>query len=86
MSGDEAVAIYDVALHAEIATAMADKFVDFFERAFVEQEVNALARRQFSLCVLLLPPLLAPAGFGGRMAAAQLFQPVVRHSSSTVAK
>ena len=53
-------------LHAEIDAAMADEFVEFFEGAFVEQQIDALARGElagfvFSLAALEPPPASASA-------------------------
>ena len=47
--------------HAEIVRAMLDEHVPFLERAFVEEKVNALARRQLALGVLGVDAPLAPA-------------------------
>ncbi len=45
IASDEAVAGDDLFLHAEIAAAMGDQLIEFFEGAFVEQQFDALARR-----------------------------------------
>ena len=59
MSRDDTVAGYHMVLHAEIATAMRDELVDFLEGAGVEQELDALARRQLARGVLAAEALLA---------------------------
>ena len=55
---------------------MADQLVHLFERAFVEQQIDALARRQLAFRVLPLHPLLAAARFGIGMTAPDLCQSV----------
>jgi hypothetical protein len=40
-----------------------DQFVDFFEGAGIEQEIDALARRQLACGVLLVEAVLAAAQF-----------------------
>ena len=53
---------------------MRDQLVGLFEGAFVEQELDALARRHLALLVLALAALFAAAGFGERVAALQFGQ------------
>ena len=48
-------------LHAEFVAAVFDEHVELLEGAFVEQEVDALARGQLALGVLGRDALLAPA-------------------------
>ena len=48
---------------------------DLLERAFIEQEFDALAGGQLAFLVLPLAPLRSAAGFGGRVPPAQLFEP-----------
>ena len=43
VAGDDAVARRPVLLHAEVVAAVLDEHVPFLERAFVEQQVEALA-------------------------------------------
>ena len=62
-AGDEAVARGTLILHPEIDAAVADEFVELFEGVFIEEKIDALARRQLAGFVLAL------AAFG---AAAQL--------------
>ncbi|MCY1501081.1 hypothetical protein D9M68_351420 [compost metagenome] len=61
-TGDDAIARDLLALHAEIDAAMRDVHVVFFERAFIEQHLDAFARRQLALAVLGVDPSLAAAG------------------------
>jgi hypothetical protein len=54
VAGDDAVARDDLRVHAEVAAAVRDELVDLLEGAGIEQQVDALARRQLALLVLLL--------------------------------
>ena len=65
-SGDKAVARRALLLHAKIDAAVADKFVELFEGAFIEQQMDALARGQLAGFVLAFAALRAAAGFGFR--------------------
>ena len=67
MAGDDAVAGDDLLVHAEVAAAVGDELVDLFERAGIEQQVDALARGQLAGVVLLLQPLLAAAELGAAL-------------------
>ena len=60
-AGDDAVAGDFGFLHAEFVAAVFDEHVELLERAFVEQKLNALARRQLAFGVLRRMALLAPA-------------------------
>ena len=66
----------DLFLHAEIAAAVADQLVDFLKRAFVEQQIDALARGEFSFLVLPRAAFLAASGFGDGVAAAQFVEAI----------
>jgi hypothetical protein len=56
---------------------MRDEFVQFFEGAFIQQQVDALSRRQFPRFVFALAPRGASALFRSRAATAQfLYFPV----------
>jgi hypothetical protein len=59
---------------------MADQLVHLFERAFVQQQVDALARRQLAFLMLPLLALLAAAGFGIGVAAAHFHHSVRGHT------
>ena len=63
MAGDNAVARHNLVLHAEIAAAMRDQLVDFFERAVIEQEVDPLAGGELAAVVLALLSVGAAAQF-----------------------
>ena len=60
-AGHHAVARHPLFFHAEIAAAMLDEHVVFFEAVQIEQHVEPLARRQFALGMLGLDPPLAAA-------------------------
>jgi hypothetical protein len=53
---------------------MANKLVEFLERAFVEKQVDTLARRKFAGFMLAFPPFRTAACLGLRASAAQFFQ------------
>jgi hypothetical protein len=55
---------------------MADEFVELFERAFVEEQVDAFARAEFSLLVFALAAFGATACFGFDVELAKLFEAV----------
>ena len=71
-AGDETVAGRPLLLHPEIIAAVRDKFVEFFKRAFIEQQRDALAGRELAGLVLALAALRAAAGFRFGVAPAQL--------------
>src|SRR5262249_2646416 len=77
VAGDEAVAGRTLIFHAEVDAAMADKFVELFEGAFVEQQIDALACSQLAGLVLALAALRATASFGFGGTAAQFFKRIV---------
>ena len=60
--------------------AVADQLVHLLERAFVEQQVDALARRELAFFVLPLHALLAAARFGIGVAAAHFGESVRGHT------
>ena len=64
MAGDHAVAGHDLLLHAEVAAAMGDELVDLLEGAGVEQQIDALARRQLAGVVLAAQAVLSAAELG----------------------
>ena len=53
---------------------MGDEAVSLFEGAFVEQELDALARRHFAFFVLALAAFFSAAFFGQTIAAFQFLQ------------
>ncbi len=60
-AGDDAVARHVLLLHAEIGAAMLDEHVEFLEGIAVEQQFDALARRQLAFGVLGVDAPLAAA-------------------------
>ena len=64
VAGDEAVAVKLLLGHAEVVAAVRDQLVGLLEGAFVEQELDALARRHLAFLVLLLAALFPAAFFG----------------------
>src|ERR1700735_2789978 len=73
VTGDEAIAWRALHFPAEIGGMVADKLVELFEGAFVEQQVNAFARAEFSLLVLAFATLGSAARFSFSVELAQLF-------------
>jgi hypothetical protein len=65
--GDHAVARHDLPRHPEVATPVCDELVDLLEGTGIEEQVNAFARRQFSVLVLLPHTSLAAALFGAAL-------------------
>ena len=60
-AGDDAVAGDFLLLHAEIAGAVLDEHVEFFERIAVHEQFDALARGELAALVLRLDARLAAA-------------------------
>ena len=56
---------------------VADKLVEFFESAFVEKQIDPLARAELALLVLALAAFGAAARFGFRVSFAELFEAIV---------
>ncbi len=67
MPGDHAVARDDLVGHAEVEAAMGDELVELFECARIEEQLHALAGRQFSRGVLALDPIGAAAELGAAL-------------------
>ena len=59
IAGDHAIAGGALLFQAEVVRAVRDQHVQFFEAAFVEQQVEALARREFAPGVLRRNALFA---------------------------
>jgi hypothetical protein len=55
---------------------VAGEFVEFFEGAFVEQKIDALARGELAFFVLAGAAFVASAGIGPSVAAAEFFETV----------
>ncbi len=58
VAGDEPIAVDDLLVHSKVAAAVPDQLVHFLECAFVQQQIDALARGKFALIVLPLHALL----------------------------
>ena len=76
MAGDQAVAGDDLGVHAEVAAAVLDEFVEFFEGSFVEEEFDAFANGEFAFLVLALAAFRPAAGFRGGVAVAKFFEAI----------
>ncbi len=87
---DRAVAGYDavagdaLSFHPKVAAAMFYEHVPFFKRAWIEQQFDALARREFALLVLRVDPSLATTHFGGGTLFFQLSDDVLHVRSRSV--
>ena len=81
-AGDDAVAGDLLLLHAEIGRAVLDEHVEFLERAFVEEDVDALARGEFAALVLGVDAILAAAEPGDLAAALEFLQHVLHGAIS----
>ena len=64
VAGDDAVAGDDLILHPEVEAAVRDELVDLLEGAGIEQQLDALARRQLAGVVMALQALFAAAQLG----------------------
>ena len=73
VAGHDAVAEVGLLLHVEVGAAVGDEHVEFLERAFVEQQCDALAGRQLALFVLFVDAFLAAAHAGFATLVEQLF-------------
>ena len=73
VAGDDAVTGNDLVAHPEIGAAMGDELVDFFEGAGIEEPLDALARGQLALLVLLAQPFFAAAELGAAFEILELF-------------
>src|SRR5262245_45780005 len=76
-AGDDAVARHLCLLHAEFGGAVLDEHVELLERALVEQQLDALARGEFSAGVLRLDACLSAAEFCARATRFQGVQDVL---------
>jgi hypothetical protein len=73
VTGDEAVAVDYLFVHAKVMALVADQFIGFLEGGFVEQQVDAFARGEFAFGVLARAALFSAACFGGGVAALEFF-------------
>jgi hypothetical protein len=79
---DEPVAIDYGLFHTEVAAAVANELVEFFERALVEQQIHPLARRKFAVAVLALLPFRTAPRLRARMALPHLIETAAAHLRS----
>ena len=79
IAGDEAIAIDDLLIHVEVAAAVADEFVEFFEGGLVEEEFDAFAGGEFAVFMLAFAAVGATAFFGGFVAAVYFVHAGVGH-------
>lgn len=84
-TGDDAVAGDTALVHAEIGGAVFDEHVELLEGTFVEEEVDALARRQLAALVLGVDTRLAAAEAGNVAAPFQFFENFLHAISLTAA-
>ena len=63
-AGHDTIAARLALLHAEIGAAMSHEHVVFFETAFIQQQFDPLARRQFALGMLRVDPRLSATQSG----------------------
>src|SRR5262249_40657518 len=68
VTGDEAVTVVFLLLHAKVGGAVRHQLVGLFERAFIEQKLDAFARRHLAFLVLALASLRTAALFGKTIA------------------
>jgi hypothetical protein len=84
MAGDDTIAGDALLLHPEVAAAVRHQRVELLERARVEQILDALARGELAVIVLLRDPRLAAADARLFVTAAQLAQSVAGRGHSLV--
>ena len=75
--GDETVAGGALLLHSKIHATVADKFVQLFERPFIEEQIYSFARGKLAGFVFALASFGTAAGLGFRGLAAEFFHAVV---------
>src|SRR5262249_18277882 len=67
VAGHHTIAEDLLLLHAEVGAAVGDEFVELDERAWVEEQLQALARGELAGGVLAIDALLAATGQGARL-------------------
>ncbi len=72
--GDHAIAERSVLGHAEVGGAVGDESIQLDERTGVEEEVEAFARSELPLLVLLRDPRGAATLFGQGLAVSQVLE------------
>ena len=70
------IAVDDLLIHAKIAGAVADEFIELFESAFVEKEVDTFAGGEFSFLVLASFTFFSTSRFGVGVAAVEFGQAI----------
>jgi hypothetical protein len=60
-------------VHTKVVALVADELVGFFERCFIEQDVDAFARGEFAFGVLARAAFFSTARFGSGVAPPQFF-------------
>ena len=81
VAAHHAVARHDLLGHAEVAAAVGDELVDFLEGAGVEQQVDALARRQLAGVALAAETSSSPAQLGAPLEIGEVHRSVNRQSA-----
>jgi hypothetical protein len=64
IAGDEAVAFVDLLGHAKVGSAVADEGIELSERAFVEEEEDALTRGEAAAAALFFETFGTTTGEG----------------------
>src|SRR5262249_30100407 len=75
VSGHETIARDHLFVHAEVAALMRYELVQLFERVGVEQQIDALPRREFVFPVLARAALLASAFLGRALSPPEFLTP-----------
>jgi hypothetical protein len=83
--GDDAVAGHELIAHPEVAAAVRDELVDLFERARVEEQIDALTRGQLAALALPALPFFAAAGFGATLERVEIRSRIVGHTLAACA-
>jgi hypothetical protein len=73
MSGDESVARDMLLGHAEVGRPRRHKLARLLKRRFIQQQVDAFARRQFTGLAFAFPAFRASTSFGLGVAPRKLF-------------
>jgi hypothetical protein len=81
-----AIACGALCLHAEIGAAVGDEHVEFFEGAFIQQQVDAFARGQLALGVLRVDAALASAHAGRVATCFKLLQNIFHRRNPPVCR
>src|SRR5438477_2557205 len=79
-AGYKTIACGALRLHTKIGAMVANEFIEFFESAFIEQQVNSFARGQLAGFVFTFAPLRAASGFRFFAATTQLLHAALLRS------